>query len=68
MEAVTGEPIEGDFFEFLRDGSYLCKLLNQIEPGLVAAKFEVPTTQKFKGVSASFPQQCTTVTVMYIYF
>ncbi len=52
MEAVTGEPIEGDFFEFLRDGSYLCKLLNRLQSGLVAIKFETPTTQKFKAVSA----------------
>lgn len=41
LEAVSGEPIEG-FFETLKDGSYLCRVLNRLQPGLVPAKYERP--------------------------
>ena len=27
MEAITGEPVGEEFFEFLHDGSYLCRLV-----------------------------------------
>ena len=30
METVTDEPMEGDFFECLQDGSYLCRLFNKL--------------------------------------
>ena len=50
MEAVTGEEIGEDFFSHLRDGSYLCRLLNKLKDGLVAKKYETPASGKFKQV------------------
>ena len=37
METVNGESYP-DFFEDIRDGVELCKLLNKIKPGLIAEK------------------------------
>jgi hypothetical protein len=49
IEAITEEPVGGsDFFDGLRDGSHLCRLLNRLEPGLVSQKYESPVTQTFK--------------------
>jgi len=48
MEAIVGEPIGDDFFEGLKDGSYLCKLLNRLYPDLVAQKYEKPSSMPFK--------------------
>lgn len=50
MEAVTQEEIVGDFWEFLHDGSYLCKLINKLQPGIVNEKFEKASTMPFKQV------------------
>ena len=37
MQKVTGEEYT-DFFEDIKDGVELCKLLNKIKPGLIAEK------------------------------
>ena len=50
MEAVTGEEIVGDFWAFLHDGAYLCRLINKLEPGTVSQKLETPSTAPFKQV------------------
>lgn len=52
LEAVTGEEIIGDFWEFLHDGSYLCRLINKLEPGTVNKKLETPSTAPFKQMEA----------------
>ena len=51
MEAVTQEEIVGDFWDFLHDGAYLCRLINKLEPGAVPDKMEKPTSQPFKQVA-----------------
>ncbi|KAF2068878.1 hypothetical protein CYY_009799 [Polysphondylium violaceum] len=33
VEGIVGEKVEGDFFEGIRNGIYLCKLGNKIKPG-----------------------------------
>jgi hypothetical protein len=38
IEEVTGEKIEGDFHEQLKDGSLLCKLVNKIEKNSIEEK------------------------------
>ena len=36
LEAIAGEPFpDGSFHEALKDGVYLCKVINQLEPGSV---------------------------------
>ena len=41
MEAVTGEKIGASFADHLRNGVYLCKLMNELKPGAIG---EVNTT------------------------
>ena len=53
MEAVTQEEIVGDFWDFLHDGAYLCRLINKLEEGAVSAKFEKPSAAPFKQVYTS---------------
>lgn len=48
IEQITEEEIGPDFFSGLKDGSHLCRLLNKLRPGLVASKYETPSTQPFK--------------------
>ena len=50
MEAVTGEEIVGDFWDFVHDGAYLCRLINKLEPGTVNVKLETASTAPFKQV------------------
>jgi len=36
LEAIAGEPFPaGSFHEALKDGSYLCKVINKLQPGSV---------------------------------
>lgn len=36
LEAVAGEPFpSGSFHEALKDGTYLCKVINKLQPGSV---------------------------------
>lgn len=36
LEAIAGEPFpDGSFHEALKDGVYLCKVINQLQPGSV---------------------------------
>ena len=65
MEAVTQEEIVGDFWEFLHDGSYLCRLINKLEPGTVPDKMEKPSTQPFKQVCV-FHLYAVTVTSLQV--
>ena len=53
MEAVTQEEIVGDFWDFLHDGSYLCRLINKLDEGTVTKKFETPSTMPFKQVNTT---------------
>ena len=50
MEEVVGEEIGEDFFAGLKDGSFLCKLINKLSPGLIAEKHEKKAEQHFKQV------------------
>lgn len=51
IERIIEEKLEGDFITAIQDGSKLCKLLNKLQPGLLPAKFEKPTTLQMKKVS-----------------
>lgn len=67
IEAITEQPIGGsDFFDGLRDGSHLCKLLNKLRPQLVPQKYETPNTQPFKQLEAigKFLEGCRTYGVL----
>ncbi len=50
LEAVAEEGIGENFFEGLKDGSYLCRVLNKLEPGLVKREREVPAKTTFQQV------------------
>ncbi|KAL5486491.1 hypothetical protein EMCRGX_G018979 [Ephydatia muelleri] len=52
LEAIVGESIGQDFWDGLKDGSYLCKVLNKLQPNLVPAKYELPSSQPFKQIEA----------------
>eukprot|EP00800_Vazella_pourtalesii_P006497 TRINITY_DN1848_c1_g1_i1.p1 TRINITY_DN1848_c1_g1~~TRINITY_DN1848_c1_g1_i1.p1 ORF type:complete len:191 (+),score=41.01 TRINITY_DN1848_c1_g1_i1:53-625(+) len=45
MESILGEKKSGSFYEWLRDGSTLCRLINKIYPGTVSQEHCRPTTQ-----------------------
>lgn len=57
MEEVVGEEIGEHFYNGLKDGSYLCKLLNKLQPGVIPAKHEKKIGQNFKQVGS---YMCTT--------
>ena len=48
IEAIGDEKLEDNFHAWLKNGIVLCKLINEIAPGSVAAKFLKPTTMPFK--------------------
>ena len=53
IEDVVGVKLEGNFFEALKDGSVLCRLLNCLEPGLVPAKYEKSSQMPFQQVTSA---------------
>ncbi len=48
IESIIDEKMEENFHSWLKNGVILCKLINEISPGSVAAKFLKPTTMPFK--------------------
>ncbi len=54
MEGITGEPLEGEFYPALQDGSYLCKLFNKLFPSSEGENPIIPAkhTKKVTGSSA----------------
>ncbi|CBJ26051.1 conserved unknown protein [Ectocarpus siliculosus] len=65
VEQVTGEPLEGDFADGLRDGVRLCKLLNTIKPSSVRRVNPFKEGQKFKQMEniSNFIRGCRAIGV-----
>ncbi len=47
---MAEESIDSDFFVGLKDGSFLCRVLNRLQPGLVDRRCEGPKQSPFKQV------------------
>lgn len=65
IEAITGEALEGEFADSLRDGVKLCKLLNMIKPNSIKRVNTKEGQNKFKQMEniSNFIRGCRNIGV-----